>query len=474
MGVLVGVGVAAFLAVKGHEHQPPGIKTGEARRHDQRPKGHAALRACPSALNDRVFGQEPGKSIGRKRNADTGDRQRPDHHRPERVGDLFAQRPVKAHVLFVVHGMDHRPGTQKQHRLEERMRQQVEHGDRIDADTGGHEHVAQLRTGRIGDHPLDVVLHQPHSGREKRRQRAEEHDHLLGLGRVFKQRRHAADQKYARRHHGRGVDQGADRCRALHRVGQPGVQKELRRFSHGTDEQQHRDQVGRPPVAPEEGDGLLAQIGRCGEDIIQFDRIDQKEQPEYTQCKAEIADPVDDERLDRGGIGRGLAIVKPDQQVRGDANAFPPEKHLHKVVRGDQRQHGESEERQERKETRLIDLALVPLRVVVHIAEAVEVNHRRDRRHHDQHDRRQPVQPDRPVGGKAARFDPAQNLNVLGFAVEVQENDPAQATGQKEHARGHPHRRRLADDPPAKAADDGTDQGPEQDDDFHELSPSSR
>jgi hypothetical protein len=38
MGVVVGVLVAARLAVEGQEHQPPGIEAGEQRRDHQRQK----------------------------------------------------------------------------------------------------------------------------------------------------------------------------------------------------------------------------------------------------------------------------------------------------------------------------------------------------------------------------------------------------------------------------------------------------
>jgi hypothetical protein len=51
---------------------------------------------------------------------------------------------------------------------------QVEHRHRVDADARRHEHVTQLRTGRIGDDALDVVLHEADRRREEGRQRADE------------------------------------------------------------------------------------------------------------------------------------------------------------------------------------------------------------------------------------------------------------------------------------------------------------
>ena len=154
----------------------------------------------------------------------------------------------------MVHPVDDRARAQKQHRLEKRVGQQVEHGDRVDTHARGHEHIAQLRAGRIGNHTFDVVLHKAHGGGKERRQRADIDDKHLGLWCEFKERRHPANQKHARGHHGGGVDQGGHRRWAFHRVGQPGVQKELRRFAHRADEQQEGQKVGGVPIGPQEPD----------------------------------------------------------------------------------------------------------------------------------------------------------------------------------------------------------------------------
>ena len=215
------------------------------RRDHQRPEGEArrAVRPRPGALDDRVLRQEPGEADVGQRDADAGDRQRADQHRPEGLGDLVPQPAVVAHVLLVVHRGDHRAGAEEQHRLEEGVGEEVEHRHRIGADPRRHEHVAELRAGRIGDHPLDVVLHQPDRRREERRRRADEGDEGQRMRRPLQHRRHPADQEHARRHHRRGMDQRGDRRRALHRVRQPGVQEELRRLAHGADERA----APRPP-----------------------------------------------------------------------------------------------------------------------------------------------------------------------------------------------------------------------------------
>ncbi len=67
----------------------------------------------------------------------------------------------------MMHGMDDRARTKEQQRLEKGMREQVVDAGRIHPDPERHEHVAELRTGRIRDHALDVVLHQAHRGAKK-------------------------------------------------------------------------------------------------------------------------------------------------------------------------------------------------------------------------------------------------------------------------------------------------------------------
>ena len=226
--------VATLLAIEGEEDQTPRVEGRKQRRNDQHPEAIPVTRRI-GALDDRVFRQEPGKADGRAkegkdkaRDTHTGDRQRTQHHRPEGIGDLLAQVAVVHHVLLVMHRMDHRTGAKEQQRLEERVREQVEHRRRIHANTGRHEHIAQLRTGRIGNHALDVGLNQTHGRRKERRGGTQNRDERCRLGRVFIERRHTADQEHTCRHHGCRVDQRRNRGRAFHRVGQPGVQHELR------------------------------------------------------------------------------------------------------------------------------------------------------------------------------------------------------------------------------------------------------
>ena len=124
--------------------------------------------------------------------------------------------------------------------------------------------------------------------------------------------------------------------------------------------------------------------------------------PKMPSAKAEIADPVDDEGLDGRGVGRRLLVPEADQQVGRKADAFPAEEHLHQVVGRHQHQHGEGEQRQIGEEAR-------PVRIVVHVADRIDVDQARHRVDDHQHHRGQRVDAERPVDRHRPGFHPRQH-----------------------------------------------------------------
>ncbi len=203
------------------------------------------------------------------------------------------------------------------------------------------------------------------------------------------------------------------------------MQDKLSRFTHRAHKQQEANQVGRVPVAPQEVQLRLRQSRTSSEDIVKGDAVGQQEQRKDTKGKAEVTDSVDHEGLDRGSACRRLLPVETDQQVRGHTHSFPAKEHLDKVVSSDQRQHGEGKEGKIREEAGFIGLALSPLRIMVHVAKAIEVHQRRDGGHDDQHDSGQAIEPDRPVGRQRTGLYEVQNVDLLHMPVEAKENNPA-------------------------------------------------
>ena len=95
------------------------------------------------------------------------------------IGMQLAQRAHPAHVLLVVHAVDHRAGAEEQQRLEERVGDHVEDRRDVGARADGQEHVAELADRRVGEHLLDVVLG---DGDRRREQRGEHADEAISVG----------------------------------------------------------------------------------------------------------------------------------------------------------------------------------------------------------------------------------------------------------------------------------------------------
>jgi hypothetical protein len=157
--------------------------------------------------------------------------------------------------------------------------------------------------------------------------------------------------------------------RAFPGVRQPGVQQELRRLAHGTHEQQQRDCRQNVDLMTGEREGLAGSGRHSSKQSVEIDGLEDEEQREDAEREAEVADAVDDEGLDGGGIGFGLFVPEADQQVRRQADALPAEEHLQQVVGRHQHQHGEGEQRQVGEEAR-------PAVVLVHVADGVEMDER--------------------------------------------------------------------------------------------------
>ena len=477
MDVVHDVGRSPRLAVERHEDEPPGIEAGEGRRNDEHPEGEHVQRRMRGErrLDDRVLRDEARRTDRRERDAEAGERQRADDHGPVGHGNVGAQPAHAPHVLFVGHGVDDRAGAQEQQRLEEGVGEQVEDARAIGADAHGREHVAELRAGRVGDDPLDVVLHETDGRGEERRHRSDDrHEHERRL-RQLEQRRHACDEEDARSHHGRGVDEGGDGRRSLHGVWQPGVQEELRRLAHRAHEEQQADGGDRALLVElhaEEVDHGLGRVRRArlreevlgiGEDGVEIDRAEQHEDAEDAQREAEIADAVDDEGLDRGGAGGRPLVPEADQQIRRQPDAFPAEEQLQEVVRRHQHEHGEGEQRKIGEEAR-------PVRVAVHVADRVDVHERGHGRHDDQHDHGERVHPQLPVDREVAGGDPAEHLDVeqLRFAEpDGEERDPGEDQRHEHQAAGDVLGGLGSDRAAEQARDDRAEQGQEDDGDIH-------
>ena len=124
----------------------------------------------------------------------------------------------------------------------------------------------------------------------------------------------------------------------FHGVGQPHVERKLRRLAACSHEEKQR---GRGNVGIADSEMTVPSQGRH---IREAKRAEDPGDEEHSQQKSGVADAVDDECL-VARVGRRLAVeIKTDQKVRAQAHAFPADKHERIVVGENQRQHGEHEE----------------------------------------------------------------------------------------------------------------------------------
>ncbi len=175
-----------------------------------------------------------------RRNA--GDRERRDQESHEGDRHLVPQPAHLAHVLLAAHRMDDRARAEEEAGLEERMRHQVEDARGIGADADRREHVAELADGRVRENLLDVVLRDADGRGEERRQHPIVATNSIVSGRHREEEVQARDHVDARSDHRRRVDQRADRSRTRHRIGEPYVERNLRRFAGRAEEEKQRDE----------------------------------------------------------------------------------------------------------------------------------------------------------------------------------------------------------------------------------------
>ncbi len=72
--------------------------------------------------------------------------------------DFFEEAAHFPNVLFLVQGVDDGPGGEEEEGLEESVGGEVEHGGGGTVAADGHDHVAELGEGRVGEDAFDVVL----------------------------------------------------------------------------------------------------------------------------------------------------------------------------------------------------------------------------------------------------------------------------------------------------------------------------
>ena len=245
---------------------------------------------------------------------DAGERQRADREPGGRERHVRPQASHPPHVGLVVQAVQHVAGREEEQGLVERVADEQQHGSGVEAHPGREEHEPDLAHRRVRERALQVELA---DRRERGVQRRDQPDHQDDRERrpgELEQHVRAHDEVDAGRHHRRRVDQRRHRRGTLHRVGEPDVQRQLRRLADRAGEQEQGDRGGR----------ALRQLARApAEHGVEVQRPDvQPDQHDPEQHRG-VADPRRDEGLLRSARGRWTLEPEPDQQVRAQARRPP-------------------------------------------------------------------------------------------------------------------------------------------------------
>jgi hypothetical protein len=145
---------------------------------------------------------------------------------------------------------------------------------------------------------------------------------------------------------------------------------------------------------------------------------------EHANDEGKISDPIDNKGFLGRVPGAFLVDIIADQQIRAEANPFPPHKHQQIVVGQNKRQH------HEHKEVHVSKEAIETFFLFLHIADGVNMDEKAHSCHHEDHDSREWIQLKSPgdievgqlTGGRIYRWtgDPAENLNLQEAVVGIE------------------------------------------------------
>ncbi len=348
---------------------------------------------------------------------------------------IALQSAHPAHVLFLVAAVDHRTRAHKEQRLEERVRNQVEHAHRHAAHAQARHHVTQLRNRRISQNTFDIVLRDCDQRGKQRRGRAHPRHHRQRNRRAARQRArlhqriHASNEINSRRHHRRCVNQRRNWRRAFHRVRQPDMQRQLAALARCTGKDQQPNRSCRCESKPRRRSQQPSQrsgLHRTRTAVIEQQRTRLAEQPHHAQQKEDVADARGQESFLRCRRRRGLLIPEPDQKIRGEAHQLPAHEQKQQAVRDHHAKHRARKQREKTEEA-------CEVFVVLHVADGVDEDQQADKRDHHQHHGRKRIEHPAQVHVRPARVQP-RKVHRLPHRLAMH---PSRQHMRKSHQRQH-------------------------------------
>ena len=349
----------------------------------------------------------------------------------------------------MVHGVDDAAGAEEEEGLEPSVGEDMEEACRKPRGAEAEEHVAQLGDGGVGQHLLDIALHQADAGGKEGGGSTHPGDDVHGDGGQGEHRRQAADHVDAAGDHGGRVDEGADRGRARHGVRQPEVEGQLGALARGAHEE-HQGGEGQHAEAH-----LGGNMPRLGEDVRDREGSEGGEQGHHADGHAQVTHPVGEEGLEAGVRCEVRLEEVADEQVGAETHALPAHKHQHQAGAQHQGQHEEHEQVQVAEE------AAVAL-VFVHVAHGVEVDQEADAGDDEHHGAAEGI--DHQAEGHAQRsgghpLAVVEHQAVVGGGLHGQEGGDSQEEGAEDDTQAHEGGGTLAGTLAQQAIEGRTHQG---------------
>ncbi len=336
-GVMRPGGVIAALAAQEHMRDVAERIGHREERAERRERAHRPGRSDPVSLGHLGQHHLLGQVAVERRNArhrqrrDGGDGEGDGHQVPQSAQPL----DVAAMRLVVDNARGH-----EERRLECRVVDDVEdrhHRRRPGAKAQKHGDEAQMTDRREGQERLEIVL-------EKRDLGGHHHGDQAGRGhdpepfrRARQHRPHPRHQEQPRLHHRRRMQIGRDRRRRGHRVRQPEMERELRRFGETAQEDQdERGQIHRARL-----DRLLLR-----QDHAQVMASGDLAQDQHPRDHRQPAKPGDGQRHARALPPLGQVLPVADQQEGRERGQLPEDEQQQDVVRKHDPHHRPLEEQQ--------------------------------------------------------------------------------------------------------------------------------
>ncbi len=204
-------------------------------------------------------------------------------------------------------------------------------------------------------------------------------------------RREAREQVESARNHRGRVDERRHGRGSGHGIRQPHKEGDLRAFAGGTNKDQQHNESEQP--------GFDA--GSFGKQGAKVERADFAKEEEHRKQEGKVAHPVHDERLVGGSAIAKVGVPEPDQQIRAEPHAFPPEEQHGQIIGQDEVEHGEDEEIQVRKEA-------PESRIAMHITDRVPVDDTAYAGNDEQHNERELIDAIGKVDRQVARGHPCK------------------------------------------------------------------